>query len=171
MGYNTIFSGVFTLNKRIDDRTFEIIEEIRDSRHDDRVMPSIWCQWRVGGDGRSIEWDEGEKFYGYIGWIKYLNDKVLRPRKYRLSGTVCFQGESPEDGGRLIANGNEVRVRWNYTDDVLANFKFPSHAGIDWIDDSGCVYCDVMNTMYMSSCYRRSVQQYPPWYRHNRYRL
>ena len=149
MGYNT--KGVFTLNKRIDDRTFEIIEEIRDSRHDDRVMPSIWCQWRVGGDGRSIEWDEGEKFYGYIGWIKYLNDKVLRPRKYRLSGTVCFQGESPEDGGRLIANGNEVRVRWNYTDDVLANFKFPSHAGIDWIDDSGCVYCDVMNTMYMES--------------------
>ena len=151
MGYNTKFSGVFMINKRIDERTFEIIEEIRDSRHDDRVMPSIWCQWRVGNDDRSIEWDGGEKFYGYIGWIKYLNDKVLRPRKYRLSGTVCFQGESPEDGGQLIADGNEVRVRWNYTDDVLANFKFPSHASIDWIDESGCVYCDVMNTMYMVS--------------------
>lgn len=151
MGYNTKFSGVFMINKRIDERTFEIIEEIRDSRHDDRVMPSIWCQWRVGNDDRSIEWDGGEKFYGYIGWIKYLNDKVLRPRKYRLSGTVCFQGESPEDGGQLIADGNEVRVRWNYTDDVLANFKFPSHASIDWIDEAGCVYCDVMNTMYMVS--------------------
>ena len=69
MGYNTKFSGVFALNKRIDERTFEIIEEIRDSRHDERGMPSIWCQWRVGDDGRSIEWDEGEKFYGYIGWI------------------------------------------------------------------------------------------------------
>ena len=39
MGYNTKFSGVFMINKRIDERTFEIIEEIRDSRHDDRVMP------------------------------------------------------------------------------------------------------------------------------------
>ena len=151
MGYNTKFSGVFTLNKRIDERTFEIIEEVRNSRHDERVMPSIWCHWRVGNDGRSIEWDKGEKFYGYIGWIKYLNDKVLCPSKYRLSGTVCFQGELPEDAGQLIADGNEVRVRWNYTDDVLADFKFPSHAYIDWIDESGCVYCDVMNTMYMVS--------------------
>ena len=39
MGYNTKFSGVFMIDKRIDERTFEIIEEIRDSRHDDRVMP------------------------------------------------------------------------------------------------------------------------------------
>ncbi len=29
MGYNTKFSGVFTLNKRIDERTFEIIETRR----------------------------------------------------------------------------------------------------------------------------------------------
>ena len=47
MGYNTKFSGTFELNKRIDERTFEIIEGIRGSRHDERVMPSIWCQWRV----------------------------------------------------------------------------------------------------------------------------
>ena len=151
MGYDTKFSGAFKLNKRIDERTLEIIEEIRDSRHDERVMPSIWCQWRVGADCRSIEWDEGEKFYGYIGWIKYLNAEVLRPRKYRLSGTVCFQGELPEDGGRIIANGGEVHARWNYTDDVLTDFKFPVHAGIDWIDESGRIYCDVKNTMYMMS--------------------
>ena len=65
MGYDTKFSGAFKLNKTIDERTFEIIEEIRDSRHDERVIPSIWCHWRVGDDGRSIEWDEGEKFYEF----------------------------------------------------------------------------------------------------------
>ena len=67
MGYNTEFDGEFTLSKSLDEDTYYKLEDLAFARHDEEDMPSIWCQWVVGNDWRSIRWKGDEKFYGYIG--------------------------------------------------------------------------------------------------------
>ena len=150
MGYNTEFDGEFTLNKPLDDDTFDALEELVDSRHDYASMPSIWCQWVVGDDRQSIKWDGGEKFYGYIGWIKYINWRFLLPKKIKLNGTVAFQGERPKDGGRIVATNGLIEVFWNYDDPTLSNYDakskrrchIPVGQGVDWISHGRTVFCD-----------------------------
>ena len=150
MGYNTEFDGEFALSRRLDEKTCNALEELAHSRHDDEGMPSIWCQWGVSENRRSIRWDGNEKFYGYIGWIRYINSHFLLPKKIKLNGTVIFQGEDPEDGGRIVATNGKIEVFWNYDDPTLSNYDkksrkrchIPINQGVDWINHNQTVYCD-----------------------------
>ena len=150
MGYNTEFDGEFALSRRLDEKTCNALEELADSRHDDEEMPSIWCQWVVGENRRTIRWDGDEKFYGYIDWIRYINNHFLLPKKIKLNGTVAFQGESPKDGGRIVATNGKIEVFWNYDDPTLSNYDkkskrryhIPVDQGVDWINHSRTVFCD-----------------------------
>ena len=150
MGYNTEFDGEFALSRRLDGKTCNALEELAHSRHDDEGMPSIWCQWGVSENRRSIRWDGNEKFCGYIGWIRYINSHFLLPKKIKLNGTVIFQGEDPEDGGRIVATNGKIEVFWNYDDPTLSNYDkkskkrchIPVNQGVDWINHNQTVYCD-----------------------------
>ena len=82
MGYNTKFEGEFRLDRPLDDDTFYALEGLDGPFCEREKTPSQWCQWKVGDDWQSIVWDGGEKFYGYIGWIRHINDKFLKPQKY-----------------------------------------------------------------------------------------
>ena len=79
MGYNTKFEGEFRLDRPLDDDTYYELEGLDGPFYESERMPSQWCQWKVGADWQSIVWDGGEKFYGYIGWIRHINDKFLKP--------------------------------------------------------------------------------------------
>ena len=150
MGYNTEFDGEFALSKSLDEETYYDLEDLAFSRHDEEGMPSIWCQWVVGNDWKSIRWNGGEKFYGYIGWIRYINSHFLLPKKIKLNGTVIFQGEDPKDGGRIIATNGKIEVFWNYDDPTLSNYDkkskkrchIPVGQGVDWINHERTVFCD-----------------------------
>ena len=150
MGYNTEFDGEFALSKSLDEETYYDLEDLAFSRHDEEGMPSIWCQWVVGNDWKSIRWNGGEKFYGYIGWIRYINSHFLLPKKIKLNGTVIFQGEDPKDGGRIIATNGKIEVFWNYDDPTLSNYDkkskrhchIPADQGVDWINHERTVFCD-----------------------------
>ena len=150
MGYNTEFDGEFALSKSLDEETYYDLEDLAFSRHDEEGMPSIWCQWVVGNDWKSIRWNGGEKFYGYIGWIRYINNHFLLPKKIKLNGTVVFQGEDPKDGGRIVATNGKIEVFWNYDDPTRSNYDkkskrrcyIPADQGVDWINHSRTVYCD-----------------------------
>ena len=74
------------------------------------TQPGLWCQWVPTEDGEAIEWDGGEKFYNYVEWIKYLIDKILKPRGYVLNGSVRWRGEDFDDDGTIIVEDNEVRT-------------------------------------------------------------
>lgn len=74
------------------------------------TQPGLWCQWRPTDDGLSLEWDGNEKFYNYVEWLQYLVDKVFTPRGYTLSGEVEFQGEERGDTGKIVMDGNKVKV-------------------------------------------------------------
>ena len=151
MGYNTEFEGEFALSKQLDEETYYALEELADSRHDYEDMPSIWCQWVVGADWQSIKWNGGEKFYGYIGWIKYINRNFLLPKGIKMDGEVAFQGERAKDGGRIVAKDGKIDVFWNYDDPKLSNYDaksknwchIPGGQGVCWISEDRKVFCDV----------------------------
>ena len=153
MGYNTEFDGEFVLSRPLDAKTYYALEQLADSRHDDDSMPSIWCQWVVGDNRQSIKWDGGEKFYGYIGWIRYINNHFLLPKKVKMNGTVVFQGENPKDSGRIVATNGKIEVFWNYDDPMLSNYDkksktrchIPVDQGVDWINRRRTVFCDFLD--------------------------
>lgn len=74
------------------------------------AQPGLWCQWVPTDDGHAIEWDQGEKFYEYIEWIKYLIHHFLKPWGYTLNGEVSWYGEEREDTGLIRIVDNEVRT-------------------------------------------------------------
>lgn len=76
-----------------------------------KTQPGLWCQWMIQEDRQTIQWDEGEKFYYYIEWIKYLIERVLKPRGYTVNGSVQWFGEDHGDTGKIIVKDNTVTVK------------------------------------------------------------
>jgi hypothetical protein len=74
------------------------------------TQPGLWCKWAPTEDRDEIEWDGGEKFYNYVGWIEYIIDKILAPKGYKLTGRVEWVGEDQSDRGVIEIKDNVVRV-------------------------------------------------------------
>lgn len=73
------------------------------------TQPGLWCQWVPNEEGTKLMWDEGEKFYEYIDWLKYIIKNFMIPFGHTLNGTVIFQGEDPSDNGAIIVVDNEIK--------------------------------------------------------------
>ena len=150
MGYSTEFDGIFKLSKPLDDELYSKLTSL-DGPFDERDMPSQWNHWCVGEDMESIQWDGSEKFYGFIGWIRYINASFLRPANVALDGTVRFRGEDKEDSGRIVAESGNIRVFWNDDDPMVSNFDpnskcagyIPEGQGVSWIDRKRSIFVDV----------------------------
>jgi hypothetical protein len=71
-------------------------------------QPGLWCQWVIEGD--MLVWDEDEKFYDYVKWLEYLIKHFFAPSGYVLNGAVFYDGEDPDDFGKIIVTNNIVRV-------------------------------------------------------------
>ena len=70
------------------------------------AQPGLWCQWVPNEDGTAIEWDQGEKFYEYVAWLRYLVVNFLLPWGYTLSGEVGWSGASSDDHGVIYVRTN-----------------------------------------------------------------
>jgi len=86
-------------------------EDIVDYNKPPESQPGLWNHWAIDEDKQTILWDEGEKFYEYIEWIKYLIDKILAPRGYVVKGIVSWSGEEDEDMGEIHVENNIVLVK------------------------------------------------------------
>jgi hypothetical protein len=75
------------------------------------TQPGLWCQWVPNEEGTEIAWDGGEKFYAYTEWLRYIIEKVLKPKGYVLKGAVEWYGEDSDDRGMLVVKDNVVTVR------------------------------------------------------------
>jgi len=71
-------------------------------------QPELWCKWTPTEDLAGIEWDNCEKFYGYVEWIEYLIEHFLAPWGYSLTGSVDWQGEEIGDVGTITIDRNAV---------------------------------------------------------------
>lgn len=74
-------------------------------------QPGLWCQWIPSANGEAIVWDDGEKFYEYEAWIRYLVATFLGPWGYRLNGEISWTGEDPDDRGILEMTDSVLRVK------------------------------------------------------------
>lgn len=71
-------------------------------------QPGLWCQWIV--EDNQLLWNECEKFYDYVEWLKYLIEHFFKPWGYTLNGTVEYQGEDPGDFGKIVVEYNVVKL-------------------------------------------------------------
>ena len=82
-----------------------------DCNNPPRTQPSLWLQWRVREDKQTIEWDGGEKFYGYVEWMEYLINAILAPKGYIVNGEIYWSGEEVRDNGIIVVKDNIVSTK------------------------------------------------------------
>ena len=80
-------------------------------------------QWVPTDDGKGIRFNECEKFYRYVTWLKYMIANFLIPFGVKLSGVVTWKGEDEEDVGKITAKNNEVEV-WANKPQRCAAFEY-----------------------------------------------
>lgn len=110
MGYDTDFNGSFEFDEELDGETLRKLKTLSEERHDDEGFPGIWCQW-VSNNGRTLEWDEGEKFYNYVEWLEYIINNITKPKGYVLNGEVEWDGEERGDWGLIVVKDNIVSTK------------------------------------------------------------
>lgn len=90
-------------------------QDISIVKHNDPAdsQPGLWCQWVPGDSGDTIEWDENEKFYYYIEWLRYLITNFLKPWGYKLNGVVSWEGEGSHDTGEITVKDNVVSTGYD----------------------------------------------------------
>lgn len=111
MGYDTDFEGQFDLDRPLSMKQVGILTKLHETRHDPDTMPSYYCQWIPNGDGDAIIWDDGEKFYEYVPWLKYIIDTYIIPWEYKLNGTVRWFGHNRHDVGEIVVRDNKIFLR------------------------------------------------------------
>ena len=78
-----------------------------------KTQPGLWCQWTADpyNDEQldQIGWDEGEKFYEYIKWMKYIIKNFIKPWGYVANGSIEWRGESWDDTGIIEVKNNIVK--------------------------------------------------------------
>jgi hypothetical protein len=74
-------------------------------------QPGLWCSWEIAAEGEHLVWNGGEKFYNYIDWLKYLIDRFFSKWGVLLNGEITWQGEEPDDKGKIIVKKNEVSIQ------------------------------------------------------------
>ena len=72
--------------------------------------PSLYCTWMPSSDGNAIEPDDMDKRYDYVQWLVFIINNFLKPKGYVLDGEVKWQGEDPEDFGKIVIQNNNIRL-------------------------------------------------------------
>lgn len=109
MGYTTNFTGKFDFSKELTMAQYNELMEFSEVLHEDTDGVTGYCQWQPTRDGKSLEWDGGEKFYNYVEWLQYLIVRFFKPWGIELSGEIEYQGEEVGDVGKLVIEDGKVK--------------------------------------------------------------
>ena len=97
----------------------EMTRERHDSQYgyDDhrREFPSIWCNFEISNhDNKGLfSWNETEKTYEGIGWIKHFLKFLIECSKdspIYAEGIMYWQGDDSEDNGYISVDKNRIRT-------------------------------------------------------------
>lgn len=121
MGYSTDFDGRFKFDRQLDDKLYNELIKFNATRHNKGDqgadswttpdgIPSLYCQWIPDNTGLELMWDGKEKFYEYVGWLKWLIDNKFKPNNYKLNGRVFWRGEQRDDIGTIEVKDNDIYV-------------------------------------------------------------
>lgn len=143
MGYSTDFAGRIEITPPLNETEIRYLKMFANTRHMQREQgeyyvdgtfghdetgvlkncyntppesqPDLWCKFEPTDDGTALVWDESEKTYNGLEWVRYLIDTFLKP------GAVA---DSVEDiqfadftfdhvcNGELLAQGEDIDDRW-----------------------------------------------------------
>lgn len=115
MGYDTYFCGDFQLDKEPNDKIKAWFKAWNDAgRQADRPPkqdgePENWCDWQLIETTWEISPTDG-KNYGYIEWIEYICENVLKPNGSLLNGEVYWEGDERDDIGKIIIKDNIITI-------------------------------------------------------------
>jgi hypothetical protein len=119
MGYDTCLIGSFDLDKKLDDKTLQMVGKLNvdsdsfvnsNPQFEKPRVGTYGCQWIPTQDAMGIEYDGVEKFYDYIVWLEYLI-QVLESRGYKLNGDVRWGGEDQfNDHGFIKVRNNSIHT-------------------------------------------------------------
>lgn len=85
----------------------EFDDSVIDNNYPPYTQDSLWCKWIINDENKLV-WNEAEKFYNYVDWLKYLIDNFLAPNGYVANGIIEYQGEVPWDFGYIEVVNNKV---------------------------------------------------------------
>lgn len=89
-------------------------------------QPSLWCQWVIGKDKKTIRWDGNEKFYASTMWMAYIAEhffnknpmaKRLYPEEFgflngnNMNGEIYAKGEDRDDVFKIEVVNSKVYLR------------------------------------------------------------
>ncbi len=118
MGYTTNFDGQFKFSRQLTVDELVDLDGIHEKDwRDDDTRPGgkegygYYCQWVSDKRGMNLEWDEGEKFYYYVEWLKWLIKNFFEPKGIKLNGSVDWEGEENRDIGRINIRDNVVKIQ------------------------------------------------------------
>lgn len=109
MGYTTKFTGQINLSRPLTMGEAKNLLEIREDPDLAPGCPDSYLQWVPTDDLAGIVWDEGEKFYEYVEWMRWLCDH-LTMLDVRANGILVWSGEETGDTGTLTVTDNQVEI-------------------------------------------------------------
>lgn len=111
MGYTTKFNGVFKFTAPLSAETVLLLMDLTEDSDDTRFEgnPGGYCQWVLTKQRDGLEWDGNEKFYDYVEWLQFIQDRILKPNGVELTGTVSYSGEDTTDNEMLVLEDGIVK--------------------------------------------------------------
>lgn len=93
------------------------LKEIKENGKNTNYWDDAYQQMVITKDGKKIEWEDGDKFYGYRSCLKALVDFVLSCGS-TVNGTIEYTSDNghPEGQGKLVVVNGEIT---NYCDLVV----------------------------------------------------
>ena len=115
MGYETQFRGKIFFDREIDWQTGSEIESFRNTRHNYGSHRSPWSHIKISQDGKSMEWDGGEKTYDLEFYVTVIINKFLVPNGYTCNGQIDAQGQGMFDFWAIEVEKNKVyRITYKF---------------------------------------------------------
>lgn len=131
MGYNTKLKGQFRFDKPLSPEHKDFFFKITNQRHENKCLPSFYCQWTVNENGTIIIYDGKEKFYGFKEWIGIINlfSELLG---YKLMGEVFWVGENKNDIGKIKIKEGKIKI-WSSNENKKKKALNIENISIDFV--------------------------------------
>jgi len=96
--------------------------EIINPNRSDPTQPGLYCQWVASDDGKTITWDDGEKFYEAEAWMEYIINHFIGTSPlaqkdlpfftgHNCNGQIEASGEVTDDNWLLVVEDNTVTTK------------------------------------------------------------
>jgi len=122
VGYNTNWDGYFVIEPKLSQEHYDHIEKFCNTRHEDKNgkmlyrnygISTVHCDLQLHSISTAtiLRWNGSEKTYNLEKWVEYLIKNFFKPNGYKLNGEMTWQGEGPDDRGKVVVKDNKLEIK------------------------------------------------------------